>query len=224
MSSTGKVEHKNFSHSGNEVRTFGHGKVELMNIGNGTIGRLVLQKGWKWSNDVKPIAKTDWCEAPHFQYLVSGKLHVKMGDGNEFDLQPGDVSYLPAGHDAWVVGDEPVVLVDWYGASNYAKKSSAEDTTVGQSHAEIHRCSQEYEGSQTQGCSGGARKGYSRCRENTASSSRNIGSMRKREPYSAYPTPRTEKPFRRRTKRRMVYYLRKPSRLRKEVKLPIEKT
>ena len=63
MSSNGKVEHKNFSHSGNEVRTFGHGKVEVMNIGNGTVGRLVLQKGWKWSNDVKPIAKTEWCEA-----------------------------------------------------------------------------------------------------------------------------------------------------------------
>jgi len=121
MSSSRRVEHKNFSHIGNEVRTFEHGKVELMNIGNGTVVRLVLQKGWKWSNDVKPIAKTELCEAPHFQYLVSGRLHVKMGDGNEFDLQPGDVSYLPAGHDAWVVGDEPVVLIDWYGASNYAK-------------------------------------------------------------------------------------------------------
>ncbi len=122
MSNSKKVEHKSFSHTGNEVRTFGHGKVELMNIGNGVVGRLKLRKGWKWSNDVKPIAKTEWCEAPHFQYLVSGRLHVKMVDGNEFDLKQGDVSYLPAGHDAWVVGDEPVVLVDWYGASNYAKK------------------------------------------------------------------------------------------------------
>ena len=127
MSSSAKVEHKSFSHSGNEVRTFEHGKVELMNIGNGTVGRLILQKGWKWSNDVRPIAKTEWCEAPHFQYLASGRLHVKMADGNEFDLQPGDVSFLPAGHDAWVVGDEPVVLVDWYGASNYAKKSQFQD-------------------------------------------------------------------------------------------------
>lgn len=117
-----KHEHKNFSKDV-ETRTFNHGKAEVMKIGGGEIGRLVLQKGWKWSNDVKPIAKTEWCEAPHFQYHVSGRLHVKMADGSEFELGPGDVSYLPSGHDAWVVGDEPVVVVDWYGASNYAKRA-----------------------------------------------------------------------------------------------------
>ncbi len=61
------------------------------------------------------------CEAPHFQYHVQGTLHVVMADGSEFDAQPGDVTALPQGHDAWVVGDEPVVVVDWYGASNYAR-------------------------------------------------------------------------------------------------------
>lgn len=117
-----EYERKNFSDEKNETRNFEHGKVELIAMGAGTIGRLVLQPGWRWSNDVKPIAKTELCEASHFQYLVSGKLHVKMSDGTEFELIPGDVSYLPPGHDAWVVGNEPVVLVDWYGASNYAKK------------------------------------------------------------------------------------------------------
>lgn len=117
-----KHEHKKFSSAKDiETRTFNHGKAEIMKIGGGEVGRLVLQKGWKWSNDVKPIAKTQWCEAPHFQYHVSGRLHVKMSDGSEFELGPGDVSYLPSGHDAWVVGDEPVVVVDWYGAGNYAK-------------------------------------------------------------------------------------------------------
>jgi hypothetical protein len=115
-----KSEHKNFS-SPDETRTFGHGSVELLNIGGGSVGRLTLEPGWRWSQDVKPIAGTEWCEAPHFQYQVSGRLHVLMEDGTEFDLGPGDVSALPSGHDAWVVGDEPVVLVDWYGASNYAK-------------------------------------------------------------------------------------------------------
>ena len=117
-----KYEHKKFSSSADaETRTFNNGKAEVMKIGGGDIGRLTLQKGWKWSKDVKPLAKTEWCEAPHFQYHVSGRLHVKMSDGSEFELGPGDVSYLPSGHDAWVVGDEPAVVVDWYGASNYAK-------------------------------------------------------------------------------------------------------
>jgi len=115
-----KTEHKNLS-SPDETRTFGHGKVELIHIGGGTIGRLTLEPGWRWSKDVKPLIHTEWCEAPHFQYQVSGRLHVLMADGTEFDLRPGDVSVLPSGHDAWVVGDDPVVLVDWFGAGNYAK-------------------------------------------------------------------------------------------------------
>jgi quercetin dioxygenase-like cupin family protein len=104
-----------------ETRTFENGKVDLVKIGGSEIGRLILQPGWRWSDHVKPIAGTDWCEAPHFQYHVSGTLRVKMADGQEFDARPGDVTALPSGHDAWVVGDEPVVLVDWWGASNYAK-------------------------------------------------------------------------------------------------------
>ncbi len=114
------AEHKNLC-SADEVRKFEHGKLELLKIGGGVIGRLTLEPGWRWSKHVKPIAKTEWCEAPHFQYQVSGRLHVKMEDGSEFDMGPGDVSVLPKGHDAWVVGNEPVVLVDWYGAGNYAK-------------------------------------------------------------------------------------------------------
>lgn len=114
------AEYKNFS-SAEETRNFNHGKLELLNIGGGSVGRLTLEPGWRWSEDIKPTAGTQWCEAPHFQYQVSGRLRVQMEDGTEFDLNPGDVSTLPSGHDAWVVGDEPVILVDWYGASNYAK-------------------------------------------------------------------------------------------------------
>jgi len=114
------AEHKNLS-SADETRSFERGKVELINIAGGTVGRLTLEPGWRWSQHVKPIAGTQWCEAPHFQYQVTGRLHVQMEDGTEFELVAGDVSVLPKGHDAWVIGDEPVVLVDWYGASNYAK-------------------------------------------------------------------------------------------------------
>jgi hypothetical protein len=116
-----QVEWKDFAKA-DEIRTFGHGKMELLNIGGGSVGRLTLEPGWRWSVDVKPIAGTEWCEAPHFQYMVSGRLHVRMKDGREFDLGPGSVSHLPSGHDAWVVGNEPVVLVDWYGATNYARR------------------------------------------------------------------------------------------------------
>ena len=110
--------------SPDEVRTFEKGKVELVNISGGTVGKLTLQPGWRWSQHVKPIAKTEWCEAPHFQYQVSGRLHIKTSDGKEFDSVPGQVTRLSAGHDAWVVGKEPVVLIDWFGAMNYAKKSA----------------------------------------------------------------------------------------------------
>ena len=116
----GPVLWKDFARP-DESRSFSKGEIELLNLGGGTVGRLILQPGWKWSVDVKPIAQTEWCEAPHFQYLISGRIHVKMATGEEFELGPGTVSYLPAGHDAWVVGDEPVVGVDWHGAMNYAK-------------------------------------------------------------------------------------------------------
>lgn len=70
---------------------------------------------------MKPIAKTEWCEAPHFMYQISGRMHVKMADGQEFEMVPGDIAMMPSGHDAWVVGDEAVVAIDWQGATNYAK-------------------------------------------------------------------------------------------------------
>jgi hypothetical protein len=120
MNDSRAAEHKAFAEAG-EVRAFERGRVELLKIGGSEIGRLVLEPGWRWSQHVKPIAGTDLCEAPHFQYHVAGTLHVEMGDGTGFDAVPGDVTALPSGHDAWVVGDEPVVVVDWWGASNYAK-------------------------------------------------------------------------------------------------------
>jgi hypothetical protein len=104
-----------------EVRTFDKGRLELVNIGGGVVGRLVLEPGWRWSESVKPIAGTDWCEAPHFQYHATGRLRVIMQDGEEFEVGPGEITALPSGHDAYVVGNEPVVVIDFYGASNYAQ-------------------------------------------------------------------------------------------------------
>jgi hypothetical protein len=115
-----KAEVKNFGKP-DEVRDVPKGKVELVNVGGGTVGRATLQPGWRWSTSLKPIAKTKSCEAPHFQYHISGVLHIAMDDGSEFDCKPGDVSMLPPGHDAWVVGNEPVVVVDFQGMVDYAK-------------------------------------------------------------------------------------------------------
>jgi hypothetical protein len=115
-----ETEHKSFGMP-DETREFPHGRAEILNVGGGEVGRLVFEPGWRWSDDVKPLAQTDSCEAPHFQYHVSGQLCIRMDDGTEIMAGPGDITSLPSGHDAWVVGDEPVVVVDWYGASNYAK-------------------------------------------------------------------------------------------------------
>ena len=116
-----KAERKDLS-SPDEVRTFEKGKLDLVKIGGGVVGRLTLQPGWRWSQHLKPTAGTEWCEAPHFQYHVSGRIHVAMSDGTEFEAGAGEITALPQGHDAWVVGNEPVVLIDWAGASNYAKR------------------------------------------------------------------------------------------------------
>ena len=115
-----QTEHRDFA-SPDEVRAFDRGRLELLRVGDSEIGRLVLQPGWRWSEHVKPIAGTELCEAPHFQYHVAGTLRIRTADGAEFDATPGQMTSLPAGHDAWVVGNEEVVVVDWWGASSYAK-------------------------------------------------------------------------------------------------------
>jgi hypothetical protein len=106
-----------------ELRKFEKGKLQLLNFRGATVGRAVFEPGWKWSKHLKPIAKTKSCQAPHFQYHATGVLHVRMDDGTEMDVGPGEVSWLPPGHDAWVVGVEPVTLIDFQGMADYAKRS-----------------------------------------------------------------------------------------------------
>jgi hypothetical protein len=118
-----KAEVKSFLQP-DEVRTFPKGKLDLVNVGGALVGRAVLEPGWRWSTSVKPLARTKSCEAPHFQYHVSGTLKVVMDDGSEFECKAGDVSLFPTGHDAWVVGYEPVVVVDFQGMIDYAKETA----------------------------------------------------------------------------------------------------
>jgi hypothetical protein len=121
--SRAKAETKSFNKP-EEIRSFPKGKVELITIGGAVIGRATFEPGWKWSASVQPLVKTKSCEAPHFQYHLSGTLKIVMDDGTQFECKAGDVSLLPVGHDAWVVGDEPVVVVDFQGMIDYAKNAS----------------------------------------------------------------------------------------------------
>ena len=90
----GTVEHKSFQQP-DEVREFPKGRVELIKVGGAMIARAVFEPGWRWATSVQPIARTKSCEAPHFQYHVSGILRIKMDDGTEFDCKPGDAMVRP---------------------------------------------------------------------------------------------------------------------------------
>ena len=116
-----KMQKRNLSQP-EQKRTFDKGLVETVSLGGVTFGRATLQPGWKWSSCVKPLAKTRSCEASHLQYHVSGRLHVVMDDGSQDEFGPGEISQLPPGHDAWVVGKEPVVVIDISGMVDYARK------------------------------------------------------------------------------------------------------
>ena len=115
------VDMKNFNNP-DEVRTFPKGRLELVTVAGCEIGHAIFEPGWIWSKSVQPLVQTCSCEAPHFQYQLSGELAYKMDDGTEYISRAGDVAWFPSGHDAWVVGDEAVELVDFNGMSNYANE------------------------------------------------------------------------------------------------------
>jgi quercetin dioxygenase-like cupin family protein len=106
-----------------EVRPFvgDSGQLELVNLAAGPVGRATFKPGWRWSEHVKPIAGTDSCQAAHTGYFVSGRMKVVMDDGEEVEYGPGDFAIMPPGHDAWIVGDEDCVVIDWQGFADYAK-------------------------------------------------------------------------------------------------------
>lgn len=116
-----KPEQKSLN-SPDETRTFEKGKVEVVKISDIPVGRATFQPGWRWSTCVKPLAKTASCQSAHFGYQVSGTLTTVMDDGTKIVSKAGDVLNLPAGHDAWVEGSEAVVVLDFQGMADYAKK------------------------------------------------------------------------------------------------------
>jgi quercetin dioxygenase-like cupin family protein len=107
-----------------ETRPFdgGTGHLEVVNVEGGAVGRATFLPGWKWSEHVKPIAKTESCQAAHTGYFVSGRMKVVTDGGEEMEYGPGDFAVMAPGHDAWTIGDEPCVVIDWQGYTDYAKR------------------------------------------------------------------------------------------------------
>jgi hypothetical protein len=107
--------------SPDETRPFkDHGHMDVVTLGDFTLGRGVFEPGWRWSTDVKPIAGTESCQVRHTGICQSGQMSVLMDDGTEMQIGPGDVVVIAPGHDAWTVGDEACVLLDT-GVAAYAK-------------------------------------------------------------------------------------------------------
>ena len=108
-----------------ETITFDHGSLDLMRVGALTIGREVLDPGWHWATHVQPIVGTDRCEFHHVSYALSGRLAIESRDGELREVVTGDVCDIAPGHDAWVLGDEPYIAIDFQGAEDFAKKPEA---------------------------------------------------------------------------------------------------
>jgi hypothetical protein len=107
-----------------ETRVIPKGKVEVVKLNDFQAIRNTFEPGWRWSESVKPIAKTESCQVYHVIYVISGRLATRMDDGSTAELGPGEVGVIPPGHDGWVVGDVPCVNLDFGGSTAYAKPAS----------------------------------------------------------------------------------------------------
>ena len=120
------IEKKRFDTT-NDVRSFEQntGQLRVIDLNGPSVGLATFEPGWQWSQHVKPIAGTASCMAPHAGYLISGRMQVRMDDGTELTLETGDVVSIEPGHDAWVLGDQPCVMLDWQGYADYAKPGAS---------------------------------------------------------------------------------------------------
>src|SRR5262245_910476 len=98
-----------------ETREFPGELMQMSRVGSQTIGRAVLQPGWQWTKNVGPRAGTTWCRVHRFNFVISGRLGFLTDDGGTAEIGPGEVADVPPGHDAWVVGNEPCVVLDFFG-------------------------------------------------------------------------------------------------------------
>jgi len=115
-----RLQRRDLKHP-DEVREFTGGQLEIFELDDVVVGRTIWQPGWRWSETVKPIAGTDLCEYHHLGYSISGRFRVQMPDGTEMEVPPNHLFEIPPGHDAWVVGDEPWIAIDWAGMRSFAR-------------------------------------------------------------------------------------------------------
>lgn len=114
-----RIETNDFS-SPDEIREPDHVLVEVVKTTAGELGRYTFEPGWRWSEHIRPVVGGDSCQVDHLGYVVSGRMGLSLG-GDTAELGPGMVYRIPPGHDGWVIGDEPVVVVEFQGAASYAK-------------------------------------------------------------------------------------------------------
>ena len=109
--------------SPDEIREFPNdsGNMKVLELGEETVGYSTFSPGWKWSKDMKPKVGGESCQATHNMFVVSGRMAIQMEDGTEFEVAAGDATFIAPGHDAWTVGEEPCVCIDWTAARTYAK-------------------------------------------------------------------------------------------------------
>ena len=119
-----RLQRRRFSDS-DDVRTMPNGRIDVVELDDRAVGRMTYEPGWRWSTDIKPIAGTETCQFHHFGLSLSGRLRAQMRDGTELEIGPGDVFEIPPGHDAWVVGDEPWVSVDFEAIRAYGRAAPA---------------------------------------------------------------------------------------------------
>jgi class 3 adenylate cyclase len=113
-----------------DVRTLPRGRIDVVELDDTVVGRMTYEPGWRWSVDVRPIAGTDTCQYHHIGVTLSGRVRAQMPDGTELEIGPGDVFEIPPGHDAWVVGDEPWVSVDFEAMRTYGKARDAQHERI----------------------------------------------------------------------------------------------
>lgn len=104
-----------------ETRQFkGKGYADVLTVGGRNVARSVFEPGWRWSTNIKPLAKTEFCEISHLVFALEGRMRVHMKDGSEREITAGEIAAIPPGHDAEVVGGEPCVALDFGEIEEYA--------------------------------------------------------------------------------------------------------
>lgn len=124
-----RLQRQRFSEP-SDVRTIPRGRIDIVQLDDTVVGRMTYEPGWRWSVDVKPIAGTDTCQYHHLGVSLSGRVRAQMSDGTELEVGPGDIFEIPPGHDAWVVGDEPWVSVDFEAMRTYGKQRDTHDERI----------------------------------------------------------------------------------------------